>query len=129
MELRTTGIDHLNLEVIDLEESCAFWRDLLGFETLEEISDQHGKIIGNRQAKLALYQTEGMKSYEKLGFSHMCFHIENFDDIEEKCKDLGIEVKFDGVVKWPKSRSIYIDDPNGYEIELTEVWGGGLDEQ
>jgi hypothetical protein len=30
------------------------------------------------------------------------------------------------VVAWQKSRSIYIKDPNGYEIELSEVWGGGL---
>jgi hypothetical protein len=31
-----------------------------------------------------------------------------------------------GVVQWEKSRSVYILDPNGYEIELSEIDGGGL---
>jgi lactoylglutathione lyase len=37
--------------------------------------------------------------------------------------------KYGGSVQWPKSRSVYISDPNGYEIELAEIWGGGLDVQ
>ena len=31
-----------------------------------------------------------------------------------------------GVYEWEYSRSVYITDPNGYEVELTEVFGGGL---
>ena len=67
-----------------------------------------------------------MKKYEKVGFSHVSFHIENFEEIEHKCRELGIHIKYNGVVNWPGSRSIYIEDPNGYEIELAEKWGGDL---
>jgi catechol 2,3-dioxygenase-like lactoylglutathione lyase family enzyme len=124
--LKITGIDHLNLEVIDLEESSEFWEKLFGFKTLEEIKEQNGRIIGNRYALLALYETPGMKKYEKVGFSHVSFHVENFDEVEQKCIELGIPVKYNGPITWPKSKSIYIEDPNGYEIELAEHWGGKL---
>ena len=126
MVLKVGGIDHLNLEVINLEETCAFWNELFGFETLEEIKDQNGRIIGTANALLAVYENPEMKRYEKVGFSHVSFHIENFDAIEKKCAELGIEIKYNGVVHWPRSRSIYIEDPNGYEIELAEKWGGNL---
>lgn len=126
MNLITTGIDHLNLDVIDLEESCKFWNELLGFEVLEEIPEQNGKIIGVKCALLALYEKPGMQKYEKGGFSHVSFNIQNFNDIEERCRELGISIKYDGAIQWPQSRSIYIEDPNGYDIELSEVWGGNL---
>lgn len=47
--LETTGIDHVNLQVINL-------KNYLGFVILEEIPSQQGMIIGNRAAKLALYE-------------------------------------------------------------------------
>ena len=31
-----------------------------------------------------------------------------------------------GLYEWEHSRSVYITDPNGYEVELTEVFGGDL---
>lgn len=126
MKLKTTGIDHVNLQVLNLEESCRFWNKLLGFKELEDIPDQNGKIIGTKEAKLALYENVEMEIKEKEGFSHVSFHIENFEDIEEVCVELGLKIKYSGTVQWPKSRSIYINDPNGYEVELSEVWGGGI---
>ena len=126
MLLNITGIDHLNLSVISLDSTSQFYKKLFGFDTLEEIEDQNGRIIGNQHALLAIYETPGMKRYEKTGFSHLSFHVENFEEIEEKCRELNIEIKYGGTVMWPASKSIYIEDPNGYEIELAEKWGGGL---
>jgi lactoylglutathione lyase len=126
MKLKTTGIDHVNLSVINLEASCTFWKQLLGFEVLEEMPEEHGRIIGTREAKLALYESPDMAKQVKGGFAHVCFHIENFDEAEAACTELGIAILYGGVIKWAHSRSIYIADPNGYEVELAEVWGGGL---
>ncbi len=126
MILKTSGIDHLNLTVRNLKESCAFWKELLGFETLEEIPEQQGRIIGNSNALLALYEDPNFKPYQKKGFNHVSFHIENFDAIEQKCEEMNLTIEYGGVLGWSKSHSIYINDPNGYEVELAEVWGGGL---
>lgn len=126
MKLQTSGIDHVNLQVRDLDESCKFWHDLLGFDVLEDMPSQRGRIIGSSKAKLALYENPNLCSDHEDGFSHVSFHIENFDEIEKHCAKLGIEIKYNGTVQWPKSRSVYISDPNGYEVELAEKWGGGL---
>ncbi len=124
--LQTTGIDHLNLEVADLKKSVEFYEKLFGFEVLEDCPADNGKIIGTKAAKLCLYETPGFQEYRKVGLHHIGFNIENFDDVERRCAELGIDVMYGGTVNWPGSRSIYIQDPNGYELELTEVWGAGL---
>jgi|SRR3972149_7673489 len=126
MNLTVNGIDHLNMEVIDLEETVDFYSKLFGFEILKEQPEENSKIIGNEKIKLCLYETSGFKGYTKKGFHHFGLHIENFDNIIKKCKEMGVEIFYGGPLRWEKSTSIYIKDPNGYEIELTEVFGGGL---
>jgi len=125
--LKTTGIDHVNILVRDLDETTDFYAGLLGFEVLEDMPDHNGRIIGNEWAKLAVYESDDFRhDRNRSGFTHVSFHIENFDDITTRCEELGVTVKYGGPVQWPRSRSIYVDDPDGYEVELSEVWGGGL---
>ena len=124
--LHVSGIDHINLQVRNLNESCDFYSSLLGFVLLEDVPESKGRIIGGATAKLALYENPNLDNEAKSGFSHISFHINNFHDCEALCSSLGIDMSYGGAVVWQKSRSIYIKDPNGYEIELSEVWGGGL---
>ena len=93
---------------------------------IKEQQGDNSKIIDNERVKLCLYETEDFYGYTKKGFNHFGLHIENFEDIMHKCKEMGIEIFYGGPLKWEKSSSIYIKDLNGYEIELAEVFGGGL---
>ena len=126
MILETTGIDHLNLEVKNLDESVKFYRDLFGFEVREDQPEENSKIIGNDAVKLCLYEITEFTKYEKNGFHHFGLHIKNFDDVLDKCKEMGLKIYYGGPLEWAHSISIYIQDPNGYEIELTKVFGGGI---
>ena len=36
MQLKVSGIDHVNMEVINLKESIDFYNNLFGFEVLKE---------------------------------------------------------------------------------------------
>jgi len=126
MNLKVNGIDHLNMEVINLNETVEFYNKLFGFEVIKEQPEDNSKIIGNDKVKLCLYETEDFHGYTKKGFHHFGLHVENFEDVIHKCTEMGIEIYYGGPLKWEKSSSIYIKDPNGYEIELTEVFGGGL---
>jgi len=126
MKLKTTGIDHLNLQVKDLNETAEFYNKLFGFEVKKEQPEDNSKIIGNNSVKLCLYETPGFEKYHKKGFAHFGLHVENFYDVLNKCKEMGIQIYYDGPIKWEYSTSVYIKDPNAYEIELTEVFGGGL---
>jgi catechol 2,3-dioxygenase-like lactoylglutathione lyase family enzyme len=128
MKLKTNGIDHLNLRVRNLEESVKFYGELLGFTVLKEQPEENSKIIGNERVKLCLYETPGFRRPDKSNLGHFCLQIENFGDIMTTCREMGIAVEYGGkTFVWEYSRSVYILDPNGYEIEFSEVWGGGLD--
>lgn len=122
--LKATSMDHVNMTVKNLKESVKFYKDLFGFEVKKEQPEDKSKIIGNDSIKLCLYEEPDMKP--EGGIAHFGFHIQNFDDIIQKCKELGVTIYYDGPVQFEKSRSIYISDPSGYDIELSEVKGGGL---
>ncbi len=126
--LKATSIDHVNMKVKDLEKSVKFYKNLFGFEIKQEENanklDAPSKIIGNNSIKLCLYEVPDMSP--EGGIAHFGFNIANFNEIIEKCKELGVEVLYGGIVDWEKSKSVYIVDPSGYEIELGEISGGGL---
>ena len=126
MSLTTAGIDHLNLDVKNLDQTVEFYNKLFGFTILKEQPEENSKIIGNENVKLCLYQKDGFDYFEKNGFNHFGLHIKNFEDVMQKCKELGLEVYDGGPIEWESSSSIYIKDPNGYEIELAKEFGGGL---
>ncbi len=116
------------MKVKDLEQSVKFYKNLFGFEIKQEENtnklDAPSKIIGNDTIKLCLYEVPDMSPQG--GIAHFGFNIENFNQVIEKCKELGVEVLYGGIVDWEKSKSVYIVDPSGYEIELGQVSGGGL---
>ena len=126
--LEATSIDHVNMKVKDLEQSVKFYKNLFGFEIKQEENanklDVPSKIIGNETIKLCMYEVPDMSP--EGGIAHFGFNIENFNEIIEKCKKLGVEILYGGIVDWEKSKSIYIVDPSGYELELGEILGGGL---
>ena len=121
--LQVLGIDHINMNVEDLAASVEFYRRLFGFEVRKEQPEDRSQIIGNDSIKLCLYESSGHTA--KGGISHFGFHVDNFDEIVRTCEEMGVPMPY-GVVEWEGSRSVYITDPNGYEIELSEVAGGGL---
>jgi len=126
--LKATSIDHVNMKVKDLEKSVEFYKNLFGFEIKQEENpnkiDAPSKIIGNDTIKLCMYEIHDMSP--EGGIAHFGFNIANFNEIIQKCKELGVEVLYGGIVDWDKSKSVYIVDPSGYEIELGEISGGGL---
>ena len=126
--LKATSIDHVNMKVKDLAQSVKFYKNLFGFEIKQEENanklDAPSKIIGNDTIKLCMYEVPDMSP--EGGIAHFGFNIANFNEIIQKCKELGVEVLYGGIVDWDKSKSVYIIDPSGYEIELGEISGGGL---
>ena len=126
--LFATSIDHINMKVKNLAESVQFYRNLFSFEIKQEENpnktDVPSKIIGNDSIKLCLYEVPDMSP--EGGIAHFGFHVSNFDEVIAKCTDQGVQILYGGAVDWEKSKSVYIVDPSGYEIELSEISGGGL---
>jgi len=126
--LEARSIDHVNMKVKDLAQSVQWYKDLFGFEIKQEENpnkiDAPSKIIGNDSIKLCMYEVSDMSP--EGGIAHFGFNIKNFDDVIKRCEELGVKILYGGVVDWETSRSVYVVDPSGYEIELGEISGGGL---
>ena len=127
-KLHATSIDHVNMKVKNLDESVEFYRNLFGFEIKQKENpnkaDVPSMIIGNDTIKLCMYEIPDMSP--EGGIAHFGFNIENFGQVIERCKEDDVQVLYGGVVDWEGSKSVYIVDPSGYEVELGEIAGGGL---
>jgi len=65
MNLNSVGIDHLNLDVKNLEHTVEFYNKLFGYTVLKEQPEENSKIIGNEHLKLCLYQKDEFEYFEK----------------------------------------------------------------
>ena len=126
-------VDHLNFGVRDLDQSIKFYKDVFGFEVKEKgFSSSFGNpyaIVGiSNKLFLAMYENE--EFIEDSRVNHFGINVVDFDAALEVIKLKGIKVNkyntANGVIKYPNSRSIYIEDPDGNEIELSSHFGGGL---
>jgi len=130
--IKVERIDHINMRVHDLAESIEFYHKHFGFVMMED--ETHARepwaIIGLRGiAYLCLYEHPGKAIPEEgLTINHFGLALKDFDKALAHLKKSGVPILYGGPVEWPHSRSIYIRDPSGHEIELAEKVGGGLGE-
>jgi len=127
--IELTRIDHMNMTVKNLKASQDFYGSLFGFELKESGVGSKGQpwaILGvPDRAYLCLYEVGNAERLDQdIQINHFGFNVEDFDSLEARLRDAGID--YGRVYQQGKSRSIYITDPNGYEIELSEHLGGGL---
>jgi len=125
-------MDHLNMGVRNIDETAKFYRDLFGFEEKERGKGKGGgsfAIIGAAdRVYLCIYEEGDLPRPENhLFIYHFGFYLDDFDQALTELQQRNIELAYGGgVVLNGKSRSMYIVDPNGYEIELVEKLGGDL---
>jgi len=126
--VQITHIDHLNFTVSDMKQTIKFYKDLFGFQVIEEGQNSIGTpfIIIGISDKLVLCLSENKAALKSEMFNHFGINIKNFDMTLEELESKNIPLLYGGVSNYPNSRSIYIADPNGIEIELSENFAGGL---
>ena len=52
------------------------------------------------------------------GVAHIGLRILDANEWLATAKRENLEINYGGVVEWPRSRSWYVTDPTGYEIEV-----------
>ena len=148
------GVNHLVLNVRDLEESHRFWTEILGFAQVGELhatprrpnppkmrfySGDHGGRMNHHD--IALVENRDLpappKEWSMFGTALAVNHIAiALPDREAWLRQLEFlqarGVPFDRRVNHGMTHSLYIHDPNGYGIELLyelprEVWEGDID--
>ncbi|MEO8713802.1 MAG: VOC family protein [Acetobacteraceae bacterium] len=141
-----SGLNHLVLNVRDIEESHRFWTEMLGFRHVGELPagvgvSGRGTIrfySGERDGRLhhhdiALVETPSLPRVEGPGaIGHIAVAL---PDREAWLRQLAFlqrrGVAFERRVEHGMTHSAYIRDPNGYSVEVLyelprEVWEGDI---
>ena len=114
------------MRVSDLDQTIRFYTNVLGLEVLERKVSPRGshlaflKVPNSEELiELTSFPPSGpVKVQEDL--VHLAFQVESLDDTIESLNVKGIKVT-DGPTKTSSgSRFIFIDAPDGYEVELIE---------
>jgi catechol-2,3-dioxygenase len=124
IQLKRLG--HVLIKVADVERSKAFYRDLLGFEVVEQ-DPAHGGVfmsLGEHGHTLDLSPVDDPATAQRLvqnrlGVHHFAFQVDSYEDLKEAyftLKDHGIEEI--RAVDHVSQKSIYFYDPDGNRLEI-----------
>ena len=119
------GIDHVVFRVTDIQRTVGFYQDVLGLrvERIFERIGLHQVRCGDNLIDLvAIKPGETLPPPAARGIEHLCLSVEaDLDELIQHVEQKGHPV-FMGPMEVYGARgfgtSIYIRDPDGYEIEL-----------
>lgn len=124
-------IDHITINVKDLEKTFSFYESILGLKRLEFTMDLGFGIIyymelpGGTKLELIDYRTNE-KSLETtdtdLGiYRHVAFTVDSLDEMKSRCVKWGAKINLEkDYNKFLNCYVMLVNDPNGVEIEFVE---------
>jgi catechol 2,3-dioxygenase len=136
--LQPVRIGHVVLKVRDLDRSLAFYRDLLGFQVVSELSNvmiflSAGHGNHHDLALLRVGQQAPSPVPTAVGLYHVAIQLADWEAVRAAHALLTERGLLKGAVDHGVSRSLYTADPDGNEIELyrdapRSEWEGRVDE-
>lgn len=124
--MKITKLLHTRMRVSDLDETIQFYTTVLGLEVIERKTSPRGSHLAflkvpnsDELIELTSFPPSGpVKVQEDL--VHLAFQVDNLDETIASLNAMGVKIT-DGPTKTSSgSRFIFIDAPDGYEIELIE---------
>lgn len=128
-------LDHVNLTVSDINESIDWYSRVFGFELVESGLNRDSRpwaIVAHNDSMICMTEFRGRRSAAAQNengfhqFYHFGLRISDEQEWSEKVKRFGIKVKYGGAYEYPHSKSWYVSDPNGHEIEVSYAGGVAL---
>lgn len=124
--MRVKKLLHTRMRVSDMDQTIAFYKDILGLEVLERKTSPRGshlaflKVPNSEELiELCSFPPSGpVKVQEDL--VHLAFEVDNLDETIRALEAKRIKITDGPTRSSSGSRFIFIDAPDGYEIELIE---------
>jgi catechol 2,3-dioxygenase-like lactoylglutathione lyase family enzyme len=115
---RIEGLDHVAIEVADLDDAERWYAEVLGLVRAIPEWDPP-RVMAAGGSGLALFPIAAGDSVEPLPhMNHIAFRVDraNFDAAREGLAERGVEVRFSD---HGQAHSVYFTDPDGHRLELT----------
>jgi catechol-2,3-dioxygenase len=119
-------IGHVLLRVADLERSKAFYRDVLGFEVVEEDPNHGGVFMTLGEYGHTIDLTPVVEpaiahpsAPNRVGLQHIAFQVDSPEALKDAyftLQDLGVEIT--RAMDHVSQQSIYFADPDGNGLEI-----------
>ncbi len=117
---------HTRMRVSNLDETIRFYTTVLGLEVIEQKTSPRGSHLAflkvpnsDELIELTSFPPSGPVRVQE-DLVHLAFQVESLDETISSLTTQGIKIT-DGPTKSSSgSRFIFIDAPDGYEIELIE---------
>ncbi|MEE2866526.1 MAG: VOC family protein [Pseudomonadota bacterium] len=132
--MTTKGINHLGLTVRDLDQTTAFFTELLGWQLLARDDNYPRTTVSDGTVRLTLWQADrtrpvtGFDRKTNIGLHHLALEVsseEKLLEIAEKVKAWpGVEIEFmpEPLGGGPR-RHMMLAEPGGIRIEF--IWPAG----
>jgi predicted enzyme related to lactoylglutathione lyase len=115
-EMQITGLEFLFLEVNNLEESLAFYQDLLGFEVSKHSPESEPPLATLQAGELKISLAQHLETMLKRGRGVSFFiGVANVDDYYDQLRSKGVEVYPPADEGWG-GRFITVLDPDKYRL-------------
>ncbi len=127
-------INHIAIAVKDVEESLKFWRDAMGLKVdhIEDVPSQKSEVVfipvGDSEVELVKPTSpdSGVAKFVEEkggGMHHLCFEVDNIDEMLVQLKDKGIRLINEVALELPGRKMAFIHpkSTNGVLVELYEV--------
>ncbi len=124
--MKITKLLHTRMRVSDMDETLAFYTQVLGLQVVERKSSPRGSHLAflavpnsDELIELCSFPPSGPVTVQE-DLVHLAFEVENLEDTLRALEAKQIKIT-DGPTRTSSgSRFIFIDAPDGYEIELIE---------
>ena len=117
---------HTRMRVTDMDQTINFYTSVLGLEVLERKVSPRGSHLAflrvpnsEELIELCSFPPSGPVSVQE-DLVHLAFQVENMDDTITTLTVKGITITDGPTSTSSGSRFIFIDAPDGYEVELIE---------
>ena len=123
---------HTRMRVSDMEQTIKFYTDVLGLEVLERKTSPRGshlaflKVPNSEELiELCSFPASGVVQVQE-DLVHLAFEVEEMDQTIQELNRKGIPITDGPTTSSSGSRFIFIDAPDGYEIELIQRLPGTI---
>lgn len=117
---------HTRMRVSDMDQTIAFYTDVLGLEVLERKTSPRGshlaflKVPNSEELiELCSFPASGAVQVQE-DLVHLAFEVDDMDQAIRELNTKGIPITDGPTTSSSGSRFIFIDAPDGYEIELIQ---------